>query len=191
MGNDHANIADISRDATQRMDKSLQALHANFKKIRTGRPHPDLLDAVRVDYYGTPTPLPQVASVSVEGGRCLVVAPWDKALLPAIAKAILAADLGLNPSTANGVARIAMPPLTEETRRDYTRQARQVAETAKVAVRNIRREANSALKALVKRHEVGEDDERQGEQRIQALTDGRIGDIDQALTTKEQELMAR
>ncbi len=191
MKHDHANIDGILRDATQRMDKSLQTLHRNFKKIRTGRPHPDLLDAVSIDYYGTPTPLPQAAGISVEDGRCLVVAPWDKALLPDIEKAIMNADLGLNPNTSNDVVRINMPPLTEETRRDYTRQARQVAEVSKVAMRNIRREANSAMKSLVKQHEVGEDEERKGEEQIQDLTNKNIGEIDKALAVKEQELMAQ
>ncbi len=190
MASGNASIESISRDAAQRMDKSLQTLHGNFKKIRTGRPHPDLLDTVHVDYYGTPTPLTKVASITVEEGRCLVVAPWEKSLLPDIEKAIMLADLGLNPNIANGVARIVMPPLTEETRRDYTRQARQVAEASKVAARNIRREANNALKVLVKAHEVGEDDERRAEHQVQQLTDRHIGEVDKVLATKEQELMA-
>ncbi len=182
-------VQEIQKDAERRMAKSLEALHLNFNKVRTGRPHPSLLDGIHVDYYGADTPLNQLAGISVEDGRNLVVAPWEKNLLPAIETAIRNSELGLNPTASGDVVRIPMPPLTEETRRDFVRQVRHEAETARVSVRNIRRDANHALKALIKSKELGEDEEHRAEDQIQKITDRSIAEIDQVLTEKEAELM--
>ena len=182
-------IQDIERDAQVRMQKSMDALHSAFNKIRTGRPHPSLLDHIRVDCYGAETPLNQVAGISVEEGRCLVVSPWEKTILPDIEKALLSSNLGLNPVTGNGVVRISMPVLTEETRRNYVREAKQDAETARVSIRNIRRDANAAMKSLVKDKKIGEDEEHQGEVHIQQMTDRFIAETERLLKTKEAELM--
>ncbi|WP_445010692.1 ribosome recycling factor [Vreelandella stevensii] len=182
-------INDIKKDAESRMKKSVEALHVNFNKIRTGRAHPSILDAVTVEYYGGQVPLNQVASVSVEDARTLAVAPWEQGMVPKIEKAIMTADLGLNPSSAGNVIRVPMPMLTEETRKGYIKQARGEAETARVAVRNVRRDANGDFKSLLKEKEITEDDQRQGEDEIQKLTDKYIAEIDKALAAKEQDLM--
>ncbi|RKR04444.1 ribosome recycling factor [Kushneria sinocarnis] len=182
-------INDIQQDAEARMRKSVEALQSAFSKIRTGRAHPSVLDAVRVDYYGTEMPLSQAANVNVEDARTLTVVPWEKSMVPKIEKAILMADLGLNPNTAGSVIRVPMPPLTEETRKGYIRQARQEAEQGRVAVRNVRRDANNDAKALLKKKEISEDEERQAEDAIQKLTDKAIADIDQILEQKEKDLM--
>lgn len=182
-------INDIKKDAETRMKKSVEALHHNFNKIRTGRAHPSILDAVMVDYYGGDVPLNQVASVNVEDARTLTVSPWEQNMVPKIEKAIMTSDLGLNPSSAGNVIRVPMPMLTEETRKNYIKQARSEAETARVAVRNVRRDANSDFKSLLKDKEITEDDQRQGEDEIQKLTDKYIAEIDKALTAKEQDLM--
>nr|WP_275437132.1 MULTISPECIES: ribosome recycling factor [unclassified Halomonas] len=171
------------------MKKSVEALHSNFNKIRTGRAHPSILDAVTVEYYGGQVPLNQVASVNVEDARTLTVAPWEQGMVPKIEKAIMTSDLGLNPSSAGNVIRVPMPMLTEETRKGYIKQARSEAETARVAVRNVRRDANGDFKSLLKDKEITEDDQRQGEDEIQKLTDKYIAEIDKALTAKEQDLM--
>nr|WP_267135375.1 ribosome recycling factor [Halomonas dongshanensis] len=171
------------------MKKSVEALHHNFNKIRTGRAHPSILDAVMVDYYGGDVPLNQVASVNVEDARTLTVSPWEQNMVPKIEKAIMTSDLGLNPSSAGNVIRVPMPMLTEETRKNYIKQARSEAETARVAVRNVRRDANSDFKSLLKDKEITEDDQRQGEDEIQKLTDKYIAEIDKALAAKEQDLM--
>lgn len=182
-------INDIKKDAESRMKKSVEALHSNFNKIRTGRAHPSILDAVTVEYYGGQVPLNQVASVNVEDARTLTVAPWEQGMVPKIEKAIMTSDLGLNPASAGNVIRVPMPMLTEETRKGYIKQARSEAETARVAVRNVRRDANGDFKSLLKDKEITEDDQRQGEDEIQKLTDKYIAEIDKALTAKEQDLM--
>lgn len=182
-------INDIKKDAETRMKKSLDALQANFHKIRTGRAHPSILDAVSVDYYGSQMPLNQVASVNVEDARTLAVVPWEKSMVPKVEKAIMTSDLGLNPATAGSVIRVPMPMLTEETRKSYTKQARGEAENARVAVRNVRRDANSDIKALLKEKEISEDEEHGAEEAIQKLTDKYIAEIDKLLEAKEHDLM--
>ncbi len=182
-------INDIKKDADSRMKKSVEALHSNFNKIRTGRAHPSILDTVTVDYYGGQVPLHQVASVNVEDARTLTVSPWEQGMVPKIEKAIMTSDLGLNPASAGNVIRVPMPMLTEETRKVYIKQARSEAEHARVAVRNVRRDANGDFKSLLKDKEITEDDQRQGEDEIQKLTDKYIAEIDKALAAKEQDLM--
>ena len=182
-------IDEIQQDAEERMGKTLHALDAEFAKIRTGRAHPSLLDNVSVDYYGTPTPINQVANITVEDGRTLMISPWEKPMIPKIEKAILKSDLGLNPATTSDNIRLPMPPLTEENRRDLTRVAKAEAENARIAIRNIRRDANSDLKEYLKEKEITEDEERRGEERIQKLTDAKIKQIDAALEAKEADLM--
>jgi len=182
-------ISDIKTEARQRMEKSLEALGHNFNKIRTGRAHPSLLDGLRVEYYGADTPINQVANINVEDARTLTVSAWDRSLVPAIEKAILKSDLGLNPATAGEVIRIPMPMLTEETRKGFIRQARQEAEAARVSVRNARRDAMGMLKELLKDKEISEDDERRGHEEIQKVTDGFIARVEKMLADKEADLM--
>lgn len=183
-------IDDINAEAKERMVNSLEALSHNFNKIRTGRAHPSLLEGLKVEYYGSDTPLNQVANITVEDARTLALTVWDKAMIPDVEKAIYKSDLGLNPTTAGEVIRIPMPMLTEETRRGYTRQARQEAESARVSVRNARRDAMGMLKDLVKDKEIGEDDERRGQDAVQKLTDEYIAQIEKLLAEKEADLMA-
>ncbi len=182
-------INEIRDDAEERMGKSVQSLVENFKKIRTGRAHPSILDSVRVSYYGSDVPLSQVANISVEDGRTLSITPWEKPMVPEVEKAIMKSDLGLNPSTAGMVIRVPMPPLTEETRKGFTRQARQEAESARVAIRNIRRDANNDIKELLKEKEITEDDDRRGQDAIQKLTDKFIAEVEAHLQAKEADLM--
>ena len=156
-------IEDIKKDASERMDKSIDALRQDFTKIRTGRAHTSLLDHITVDYYGSQVPLNQVANVNVEDSRTLTVTPWEKQMVQPIEKAIMQSDLGLNPATAGTIIRIPLPPLTEERRKDMIRLVRQEAEGGRVAVRNIRRDAISSVKDLMKEKMIGEDDERRGE----------------------------
>jgi ribosome recycling factor len=182
-------IDDIKTDAKSRMEKSLDALGHAFAKIRTGRAHPSILDAVMVEYYGSEVPVCQVANINVEDARTLAVTPWEKPMVGEVEKAILKSDLGLNPSTAGAVIRVPMPPLTEETRRGYTKQARAEAEQAKVAVRNIRRDAMADIKELLKEKEISEDEERRAGDDIQKLTDELVKRIDQLLADKEADLM--
>ena len=182
-------IDDIKAEAQERMEKSLEALVHNFNKIRTGRAHPSLLDGLRVEYYGSDTPLNQVANINVEDGRTLALTAWDKSMIPDIERAIMKSDLGLNPATAGEVIRIAMPALTEETRKAFGRQARQEAESARVSIRNGRRDANGMLKELVKEKEISEDEERRGQEIIQKLTDDFIARVDKMLGEKEADLM--
>ena len=182
-------INDIKDDASERMGKSLQALVHSFNKIRTGRAHPSLLDGITVEYYGARTPLNQMANISVEDARTLSLTAWDKSTIPDIEKAIMKSDLGLNPATAGEVIRIPMPMLTEETRKGFTRQARQEAESARVSVRNARRDGMAMLKELVKDKEIGEDDERRGEGEVQKLTDSHVAKIEKLLNEKEADLM--
>lgn len=182
-------LDDIQKDAEERMGKSIQALSAAFAKIRTGRAHPGILDGIMVNYYGTDTPLSQVANISVEDGRTLAVTPWEKPMVPVVEKAILKSDLGLNPATSGDKIRLPMPPLTEENRRDLTKIARSEAENARVAIRNIRRDANTMMKDLLKEKDITEDESRRGEDAIQKITDAKIKEIDVLLETKETDLM--
>ena len=182
-------IDEILKDAEARMGKSIDSLHTELTKIRTGRAHPSLLDQIHVDYYGTGTPIKQVANVNVEDSRTLVVTPWEKDMVAKVEKAIMGSDLGLNPATAGTVIRIPMPPLTEERRKDLVKVVRHEAEQARVAIRNIRRDANSDFKDLLKEKEISEDEERKAEENIQKLTDTYVGKIDKVLADKEAELM--
>jgi len=182
-------IDDIKKDAAERMGKSVEALTHEMAKIRTGRAHPSLLDHIRVTYYGTEVPLSQVASINLEDARTLTVQPWEQAMVKPVEKAIMESNLGLNPNTGGTVIRVPMPPLTEERRKDLIRVVRNEAEQAKVAVRNIRRDANSELKGLVKEKLISEDDERRGQDLIQRLTDQHVKEIDAVLEAKEADLM--
>jgi len=182
-------IDEIIEDARNRMGKSVEAFKAELSKIRTGRAHPSLLDHIRIDYYGSEVPLTQAANVAVEDARTLTVTPWEKGIVQVIEKAIMTSDLGLNPNTAGTVIRIPMPPLTEERRRDLVRVVRAEAEGARVAIRNIRRDANSDFKDLLKEKEISEDEERRAEDEIQKLTDRFIQEADKLLGGKEAELM--
>lgn len=181
-------IDDIIAEATQKMDKSLDALQNAFNRIRTGRAHPSLVEGLMVDYYGNPTPLNQVANISVEDARTLAVTPWEKPMVGDIEKAIMKSDLGLNPATAGTVIRIPMPPLTEETRKNYMKQARQEAEGSRVSIRNIRRDAMSEFKTLLKDKDISEDEERRAQDSMQKLTDAKIAEVEKALQVKEADL---
>jgi ribosome recycling factor len=183
-------IADIKKTAEQKMKKSLDALKADLAKVRTGRAHAGILDHVMVDYYGTPTAIPGVANVTLIDARTIGVTPWEKKMTHAVEKAIRDADLGLNPSTTGDIVRVPMPLLTEERRRDLTKIVKGEGENAKVAVRNVRRDANAQLKELLKKKAVAEDEERRAQDEIQKLTDRHIAEIDKALQVKEAELMA-
>lgn len=179
----------IYKDASHRMDKSLESLQHEFAKIRTGRAHTSLLDHVLVEYYGSEVPINQVANVSVEDARTLTVTPWERQMVAKVEKAIMTSDLGLNPATVGVVIRVPLPALTEERRRDLVKVVRSEAENARVAIRNIRRDANHHLKAQIKSKEISEDEERRAEERIQKLTDDHIARIDAMLAEKEAELM--
>jgi len=183
-------IADVKKTAEQKMQKSLEALKNDLSKVRTGRAHTGLLHHVMVDYYGTPTPVPQVANVNLLDGRTIGVTPWEKKMASAIEKAIRDSDLGLNPSTMGEVVRVPMPALTEERRKDLIKVVRHEGENARVAIRNVRRDANTHLKDLLKKKEVAEDDERRAQEDIQKLTDRYIAEVDKALQVKEADLMA-
>lgn len=182
-------INDVSTDAKTRMTRSIDALRQELSKVRTGRAHPSLLDHVRVSYYGSDMPLNQVANVSVQDARTLGVAPYDKGMVSAVEKAIRDSDLGLNPVTAGTLIRVPLPALTEERRRDLIKVVRHEAEAARVAVRNVRRESNHALKELVKEKLVSEDQERRAEEEVQKLTDRFIAEVDKVLQAKESDLM--
>ncbi|MFT6956953.1 MAG: ribosome recycling factor [Halieaceae bacterium] len=182
-------IEDIKAEATERMENSMEALAHNFNKIRTGRAHPSLLDGLKIEYYGAITPLNQVANINVEDGRTLALTAWDKSMIPDIERAIMKSNLGLNPATAGEVIRIAMPALTEETRKVFSRQARQEAESARVSIRNGRRDANAMLKELVKEKDISEDEERRAQDDVQKLTDGFIARVERRLGEKEADLM--
>ncbi len=182
-------IKDVIDDAEKRMEKSLNSLEVAFAKIRTGRAHPSLLDGVIISYFGVDTPINQLANISVEETRSLIISPWEKQLIPEIEKAILKSDLGLNPSSSSDSIRLPMPPLTEENRRDLARIAKSEAENARIAVRNIRRDANGDLKDFLKEKEITEDEQRRGEEAIQKLTDGMIKKVEVALIAKEADLM--
>ncbi len=183
-------ICDIQQDASVRMGKSLEALQKAFTKIRTGRAHPSLLDQISVPYYGAATPLSQVANVSVEDSRTLKVSPWEKDMTQAIEKAIMNSDLGLNPTTQGMSIRIPLPPLTEERRRDLVKVVKNEAEQGRVAIRNIRRDANSEIKEALKEKMVSEDEAHAGEEKIQQLTDRFIKEVEKHLEVKEADLLS-
>jgi ribosome recycling factor len=182
-------INDIKKDAEARMKKSVDALKGELTKLRTGRAHPSLLEHINVDYYGSMVPLSQVGNVGVEDSRTLTITLWERNMIQVVEKAILTSDLGLNPNSAGTVIRIPMPPLTEERRRELTKVVRHEGEGAKVAVRNIRRDANNDLKELLKSKDISEDDERRGQDEIQKLTDRYIVEVDKVLEAKEKDLM--
>ncbi|MFO1379998.1 MAG: ribosome recycling factor [Chitinivorax sp.] len=183
-------IADVKKNAEAKMQRSLEALKTDLGKVRTGRAHTGLLDHVTVDYYGSPTPVNQVANLSLADARTITVMPFEKKMAGAIEKAIRDSDLGLNPATVGDVIRVPMPALTEERRKDLTKVVRSEAEGARVAVRNIRRDANEQLKKGIKDKLISEDEERRAQDDIQKLTDKYIAEIDKALAAKETDLMA-
>lgn len=182
-------IDEIKNDARERMAKSVEALRQSLTKLRTGRAHTSLLDQITVDYYGSEVPLNQVANVNVGDPRTLTVQPWEKKMVPVVEKAILNSQLGLNPATSGDLIRVPLPPLTEERRREMTRVVRSEAEQARVAVRNIRRDANQHLKALIKEESLAKDEEKRAEDDIQKLTDEFIVRIDEVLKEKEADLL--
>ena len=183
-------IAEIKKNAETKMHKSVEALKHELQKIRTGRAHPGLLDQVHVDYYGSMVPISQVANVSLLDARTISVQPWEKGMGAKIEKAIRESDLGLNPAAMGDLIRVPMPPMSEERRKEMTKLVRHEGENAKIAVRNLRRDANDAVKKLVKDKAASEDDQKRSEADIQKLTDKHIGTIDQLVTAKEQEVMA-
>ncbi len=182
-------IDDIIKDAESRMGKSVDSLRNELIKIRTGRAHPSLLDQLMVDYYGTDTPINQVANVTVEDSRTLAVAPWEKQMVPVVEKAIINSGLGLNPATTGNLIRIPMPPLTEERRRELVKVVKGDGESAKIAVRNIRRDANGDFKDLLKEKDISEDESRDAEDSVQKLTDKFVSSVDEVIAVKEKELM--
>lgn len=185
-----SDVNSIKNDASKRMQKSVDTLKTELMKLRTGRANASLLDHVRVDYYGSEVPISQAASVTVEDSRTISITPWDKGLTGAIEKAIMTSDLGLTPNTAGATIRIVMPPLTEERRRDLTKVVRHEAEAARVAVRNVRRDANQAIKDLEKNKQISADDVKRGEADIQKLTDQFVAKVDEVASAKEKELLA-
>jgi len=182
-------INDIQKDALSRMNKTIESFKTELLKIRTGRAHASLLDHVQVDFYGSMVPISQAANISVEDSRTLTVTAWDGSMIKAIEKAILTSDLGLNPNSAGSVIRVPMPPLTEERRRDLVKVVKELTENAKIAVRNIRRDANNDLKTLQKDKDISEDDEHKGQDLVQKATDQSIAKLDELLQVKEKELM--
>ncbi len=182
-------IADIKKTVEQKMQKSLETLKADLGKVRTGRAHTGLLDHIHVDYYGTPTALSQVANVTLVDARTIGVQPWEKKMVQVVEKAIREADLGLNPATSGDMIRVPMPALTEERRRELTKVVKSEGEDAKIAIRNLRRDANNQLKDVLKAKEVSEDDERRAQDDVQKLTDRNIGEIDKMVAQKEAEIM--
>ncbi|MBC8948178.1 MULTISPECIES: ribosome recycling factor [Xenorhabdus] len=182
-------INEIKKDAQDRMEKSVEALKNQISKVRTGRASPSLLDGISVEYYGAATPLRQIANVVAEDARTLAITVFDRSMTAAVEKAIMASDLGLNPSSAGTIIRVPLPPLTEERRKDLIKVVRGEAEQGRVSIRNIRRDANDKVKALLKDKEISEDEERRSQDEIQKLTDSFIKKIDEALANKETELM--
>ena len=183
-------IAELKKGTEQKMDKSVQAFKADLGKVRTGRAHTGLLDHVKVDYYGTPTPLNQVAKVILLDARTIGVTPFEKKLITTVEKAIREADLGLNPATSGDTIRLPMPPLTEERRKELIKVVRHEAENARVAVRNLRRDAIHHLKDALKKHEISENDERRALEEMQKATDKHVAEIDRMLAEKEKELLS-
>jgi ribosome recycling factor len=183
-------INEVIKDVQHRMDSSIQALHAHFKTLRTGRANAAMLDSIHVDYYGTPTPLAQAASIKVPEPALLVVEPWDKSMVGPIEKAIRTSDLGFNPASDGKIIRVPIPMLTEERRKDLVKKAHQMAEEARTAIRQVRRDGNEKLKKMLKGHEISEDDEKRGLDEIQKLTDKHIDEVASVLKGKEQDIMA-
>ena len=183
-------IADLKKTTDQKMDKTIQAFKADLAKVRTGRAHTGLLDHIQVDYYGTPTPINQVAKITLLDARTIGVAPFEKKLIQAVDKAIRESDLGLNPAAQGDTIRVPMPPLTEERRKELIKVVKHEAENARVAVRNLRRDAIQHLKEGLKKHEVSENDERRAQDEVQKMTDRHVAEIDRLLQEKEKELMA-
>ena len=183
-------IADLKKTTDQKMDKTIQAFKADLAKVRTGRAHTGLLDHIQVDYYGTPTPINQVAKITLLDARTIGVAPFEKKLIQAVDKAIRESDLGLNPAAQGDTIRVPMPPLTEERRKELIKVVKHEAENARVAVRNLRRDAIHHLKESLKKHEVSENDERRAQDEVQKMTDRHVAEIDRLLQEKEKELMA-
>lgn len=183
-------IAEIKKTAEHKMQKSVEALKADYGKVRTGRAHTGLLDHIRVDYYGNETPIGQVANLNLLDARTIGVTPWEKKMLPVIEKAIRDSDLGLNPASVGDTVRVPMPPLTEERRKELIKVVRHEAENARVAVRNVRRDAIAHLKELLKDKKVSEDDERRAQDEVQKLTDLYVAEVDKVLAAKEADLMA-
>ena len=182
-------IEDLKKDAIVRMQKCVVVFQADLKKMRTGRAHPSLVDHLKVDYYGNEVPLQQIANISVEDARTLVVSPWEKTMVGPIEKAIHKSDLGLTPMTAGTVIRVPLPPLTEERRRDISKVVRHDAENARVSVRNVRRDVLADIKELLKEKEISQDDERKAQDDVQKLTDKYVAEIDQQLAAKEKEIL--
>jgi ribosome recycling factor len=182
-------LQDIKKDAAERMGKSVEALRSELKKLRTGRAHTSLLDHITVEYYGSHVPLSQVANVGIEDSRTLTITPWERSMVQVVEKAIMTSDLGLNPNTAGTVIRVPLPPLTEERRRDMGKVVRHEGENAKVAIRNIRRDALHTVKELLKEKEITEDDDRRAHDEVQQLTDKYIAQVDKVVEEKEQELL--
>lgn len=183
-------IAEIKKNAETKMGQSIEALRNHLSRIRTGRPSPQLLDVIQVDYYGSMVPLSQVANVSLLDARTLSVQPWEKSMSAKIEKAIRESDLGLNPASLGDLIRVPMPPMSEERRKEMTKLARNEGEAAKIAIRNLRRDANEAVKRLVKDKEASEDDQKRTEADVQKLTDKHISDVDALVASKEQEILA-
>jgi ribosome recycling factor len=183
-------ISDIQQDAASRMGKSIEALKHEFSKIRTGRAHPSLLDQISVSYYGTDSSLSQVANIAVEDARTLTITPWEKNMVQAIEKAILKSDLGLNPATNGMTIRIPLPPLTEQRRRELVKVVKHEAENGRVAIRNIRRDANNAIKEALKEKLISEDDARNAEEKIQKITDQYVKEVEKLLEAKEADLLS-
>ena len=183
-------MADIKKQAGERMAKSIETLKHDLAKVRTGRAHAGLLDHLRVDYYGTPSPISQVANITLSDARTITVQPWDKKMIQPVERAIRDSDLGVNPATSGDVIRVPMPALTEERRKELAKIVKHEGENAKVAVRNIRRDANTHLKELLKEHEVSEDDEKRVQDEVQKMTDKSVADIDKLVADKEKDLMA-
>jgi len=183
-------IADVKKSAEQKMQKTIDALKHDYQKVRTGRAHTGLLDHIQVDYYGAMMPINQVANITLADARTISVQPWEKKMVQVVEKAIRDSDLGLNPATSSDVIRVPMPPLTEDRRKDLIKVVRHEAENARIAVRNIRRDANEHLKKLLKEHTISEDDERHAQTDVQKLTDRYIAEVDKVLQTKEADLLA-
>jgi ribosome recycling factor len=183
-------IADLKKSAEQKMLKTVDALKHDYQKVRTGRAHTGLLDHIQVDYYGAMMPINQVANVTLADARTIAVQPWEKKMVQVVEKAIRDSDLGLNPATSSDVIRVPMPPLTEDRRKDLIKVVRHEAENARIAVRNVRRDANEHLKKLLKDHSISEDDERHAQTDVQKLTDRYIAEIDKVLQVKEADLLA-
>ncbi len=182
-------LNEIIEDTKKGMEKSLNSLDIAFKKIRTGRASPALLEDIKVDYYGTLTPLSQLANISLEDAKTLAIIPWEKSIVQDIEKTILESDLGINPATSGDTIRVILPDLTEETRKEFIKKAKSDAENTKVSIRNVRREGNSQLKEFLKEKEISEDEERQGEEEIQKLTDNYVNKVDEIMSLKEKDLL--